>query len=77
MNQHPPLEVSEADWLIIQAILRAHVPDYTVWAFGSRATGNAKKFSDLDLAIIGEQSMGLNLIPITDRNSSNYISLNY
>lgn len=61
MNQHPPLEVSEADWLIIQAILRAHVPDYTVWAFGSRATGNAKKFSDLDLAIIGEQSMGLNL----------------
>ena len=61
MNQHPPLEISEADWLIIQAILRAHVPDYTVWTFGSRATGNAKKFSDLDLAIIGEQPIGLDL----------------
>ncbi|MBK6958698.1 MAG: nucleotidyltransferase domain-containing protein [Nitrosomonas sp.] len=58
---HPPIDVTDTDWLIIQAILRVHVPDYTVWTFGSRATGNAKKFSDLDLAIIGEQPMGLNL----------------
>ena len=58
---HPPIDVTDTDWLIIQAILRAHVPDYTVWAFGSRATGSAKKFSDLDLAIIGEQPIGLNL----------------
>lgn len=58
---HPPIDVTDTDWLIIQAILRAQVPDYTVWAFGSRATGSAKKFSDLDLAIIGEQPIGLNL----------------
>ena len=33
----------------------------TVWAFGPRATWNARKFSDLDLAIIGEQPTGLDL----------------
>jgi uncharacterized protein len=35
------------------SILRAHVPDCEVWAFGSRVTpGGGKKFSDLDLALI-------------------------
>lgn len=37
--------------LILQ-ILQAYLPQQTsVWAFGSRVTGKAKKFSDLDLAI--------------------------
>lgn len=32
-------------------ILKKHVPDAVVWAFGSRVKGTAKKFSDLDLAM--------------------------
>jgi len=35
-------------------ILRKHVPTRRVIAFGSRATGRSKQFSDLDLAIQGE-----------------------
>lgn len=62
MNHPPPIDVSEADWQIIQGILRAHVPDCTVWTFGSRATGHAKPYSDLDLAIIGKQPLGIDLI---------------
>ena len=61
MSDWPPITVSEADWLSIQAILRAHVPDCAVWAFGSRATGRAKQYSDLDLAINGGKPLGIDL----------------
>lgn len=43
----------------VKAILRKHVPDREVWVFGSRATGMAKRFSDLDLAIIGSSPLTL------------------
>ncbi len=62
MNDRPPIAVSEADWLIIRNILRAHVPDCTVWVFGSRATGRTKPYSDLDLAVSGEKLLGMDLI---------------
>lgn len=61
MSDRPPIAVSEADWLIIRNILRAQVSDYTVWAFGSRATGCAKQYSDLDLAIKGGKPLGIDL----------------
>lgn len=37
---------------IVKDILEKYLPaNATVWVFGSRATGKAKRFSDLDLAI--------------------------
>ena len=40
---------------IVAAILRNHVPEYAVWAFGSRVHGRSlKPFSDIDLAIMTE-----------------------
>lgn len=36
---------------IVQHILRTHVPDVEVRAFGSRVTGSAKPHSDLDLVV--------------------------
>ena len=44
---------------IVRDILCKHVPDCDVWAFGSRATGKAKPFSDLDLAIITSKPLPL------------------
>ncbi len=38
----------------VKKILAFHAPDVKVWAFGSRATGTAKRFSDLDLVLEGE-----------------------
>ena len=35
------------------------MPNRKVWAFGSRATGTTKPFSDLDLAILGDQPLCL------------------
>src|SRR5207237_4443689 len=37
---------------LVLNILRAHLPPSTkAWVFGSRTTGRAKRYSDLDLAI--------------------------
>jgi predicted nucleotidyltransferase len=38
---------------LLCTILRQHVPDCTVWIFGSRARGSAKIMSDIDLALEG------------------------
>jgi len=37
----------------VKALLARHVPECAVCAFGSRVKGNAKPYSDLDLAITG------------------------
>jgi predicted nucleotidyltransferase len=39
---------------IIIDILRNNIPDYTVWVFGSRVNGTARKQSDIDLVIIDD-----------------------
>ncbi len=57
-----PLDVGEAELHILLAILRRHVPDRTVWAFGSRVTGKAKPFSDLDLAILGDTPLSIDTL---------------
>jgi len=36
----------------VLVILRRHVPDCEVRAFGSRVSGPAKNYSDLDLAVV-------------------------
>lgn len=41
----------------VRAILRAWAPGREVWAFGSRATGASKRYSDLDLAILGDEPL--------------------
>lgn len=38
-------------------ILRRHVPGRIVRVFGSRVQGTAKPFSDLDLAIMGDEPL--------------------
>ena len=47
------IDLNPAHLAIVERILAEHVPECEVRAFGSRATWNAKDYSDLDLAIIG------------------------
>jgi type I restriction enzyme S subunit len=49
---------------IVRDILHRCVPDREVSAFGSRARGTAKPYSDLDLAIIGEAPLSLDVSAI-------------
>jgi type I restriction enzyme S subunit len=53
----PNIDIRPDHWRIVRDILARHVPDREVWAFGSRATWTAKEYSDLDLAILGEQPL--------------------
>ncbi len=43
-----------ADFAIVHKILRENVPEREVLAFGSRVNGRARKYSDLDLVVLGE-----------------------
>lgn len=52
-----PIDLNPHDLEIVLAILQKVVPDREVWAFGSRVKWTAKPFSDLDLAVIGEQPL--------------------
>lgn len=52
------MRLAQEDTLIIRDILNKYIPEYEVWAFGSRVHGrNLKKFSDLDLAIINQETV--------------------
>ncbi len=46
----------------VKAILNKHLPGVPVKAFGSRVTGKAKKYSDLDLVIMGEGTIDNKLL---------------
>jgi predicted nucleotidyltransferase len=50
------ISLPEHEWELVRSILKQHIPEKTVWAFGSRATGGRllKRFSDLDLAVEGK-----------------------
>jgi predicted nucleotidyltransferase len=53
------LDIKAEDWLIVNRILAKLVPNYDVWAFGSRVNGRAKPFSDLDIAILSDKPLSL------------------
>jgi len=53
-------------WAIVQTALRQHVPEREVLVFGSRATRDAREYSDLDLAIMGEEPLTLRVISALD-----------
>lgn len=55
----PAIDLRPEHFEIIRTILRRHVPQYEVWAYGSRTRGTARRFSDLDLAVITDQPMSL------------------
>jgi predicted nucleotidyltransferase len=52
-----PIKISPEDLQIVQSILDTFLPHDEVWAFGSRVTGKARQFSDLDLAIISQKPL--------------------
>ena len=51
------LDLSPEQLRITRKILQDRVPGQPVWVFGSRVTGKARKYSDLDLAIGGEKPL--------------------
>ncbi|MGV4878169.1 nucleotidyltransferase family protein [Acetobacter indonesiensis] len=53
------IDITPEEQAIVLRILNEIVPNREVRAFGSRVTGKAKPFSDLDLAIMGDEPLSL------------------
>jgi type I restriction enzyme S subunit len=51
------IDIAERHLKTIRRILGEHAAGCEVRAFGSRVSGTAKDYSDLDLAIIGEEKL--------------------
>lgn len=51
------IRLSPAEEAEVKDILRKLLPEREVWVFGSRAGGNPKPYSDLDLLVGGERSL--------------------
>ena len=49
---------------IIRQILDEYIPDRKVMAFGSRTTPESKPYSDLDLAIMGDETVDLGTLAL-------------
>ncbi|KJV07382.1 nucleotidyltransferase domain-containing protein [Methylocucumis oryzae] len=56
------LDLKSQDSEELNRILKTFLPNHTVWAFGSRVTGNAKPYSDLDLVIVTTQPLSLSVM---------------
>jgi predicted nucleotidyltransferase len=54
------IDITEEHRGLVIDLLRAHLPPgVAVWVFGSRATGAARRYSDLDLAIDAGRPLSL------------------
>jgi uncharacterized protein len=53
------LALSPKELEIVRGILAKHIPDYEVCVFGSRVHGTQKPYSDLDLAVIGDEPLSI------------------
>ncbi len=53
------IDATAAQLELIESILRAHVPGASAWVFGSRARGDARPASDLDLLLADSEPIEL------------------
>lgn len=58
------INVSDKEKQIIGDILNQYVPHQQVMVLGSRVTGNAKPYSDLDLAIMGDRPLDMQTLAL-------------
>ena len=65
MTPFPAIDLTDGHRRLVTQILRQHLPAASrVWVVGSRATGRARPYSDLDLAIDAGQYLTLDQLAI-------------
>ena len=61
MISHSALAMTAEELSLLQSILKRYAPDFKVWAFGSRVTETYKPYSDLDLALVGDEPISIEM----------------
>ncbi len=56
------IDIDNLQLELIKRILSETIPEYSVWAFGSRVNGRPQKFSDLDLALVSNEKIDWRII---------------
>ncbi len=51
------LDLTPEQLALVRGLLARHVPAREVRAFGSRVTGRARRWSDLDLVVMGREAL--------------------
>ena len=65
MSGEQRIDLSVEHRRLVLDILHAHLPPQTrAWVFGSRATGGARRYSDLDLALDAGRPLTINELAI-------------
>ncbi|MDD9852200.1 MAG: restriction endonuclease subunit S [Gammaproteobacteria bacterium] len=62
MAKVPVIDIRPHDLEIVREILRRHVPNHEVLAFGSRVRWTARQYSDLDLVIRSDEAIPTDII---------------
>ena len=57
MSKEKLIDLDQEQLDLLHAILKQHIPNKTIWAYGSRVTWKAEETSDLDLAVFDCDSM--------------------
>lgn len=71
MSDHcPSLVITPEELAIVRGILARHLPGREVRAFGSRVRGKARKYSDLDLVVMGDQRLTLTQLALLEEDFS-------
>lgn len=60
--KHATIDLRPDHLELLRTILQQHVPECTVWLFGSRVSGKAKPMSDIDLALDAGKSLDLKIL---------------
>lgn len=61
MKQNNIIDVSPEDLSKVKAILKTFIPSLSVGVFGSRVTGKARKYSDLDLVVFTKKELDFDI----------------
>ncbi len=56
MNEKQLIDLEPKQLKLLKTIIKRHIPNKTVWAYGSRVTWKASETSDLDLAVFDSNS---------------------
>ena len=59
MTEFASIVIAPEEAAVVRSILQSRIPDRPVWAFGSRTKGKARRRSDLDLAVGGNEPLSL------------------
>ena len=62
------IDVTPGYLQIIKDIIKKNIPEYEVRAFGSRVTGKAKTYSDLDLVIMSSIPVDKKILYATEED---------